>query len=144
MYNHAPPGYRCSVCAVVAGAASDDALVTENEHALALVSRRVWASGPGHVLVVPRAHYENLYDLEDAAALDIHRLTRSVAIAFKLALNCDGTSTRQHNEPAGNQRDLWHLHVHVFPRYDGDNLYGSSYRESTVTERHDLATRLQT
>lgn len=92
----------------------------------------MWATGPGHVLVLPGAHYENLYELEDAAALVIHHLTRSIAIGFKLALNCDGTSTRQHNEPAGNQRNMWHLHVHVFPRYEGDNLHGASYRESTV------------
>ena len=142
MHNHAPPGYECPVCNLAAGRAGDNVVVTENEHALAMVSRRVWASGPGHVLVVPKAHYENLYDLEDAAALDIHRLARRIAIAFKEALGCDGTSTRQHNEPAGNQ-DLWHLHVHVFPRYEGDDLYGSGYRDSTLDERHDLAGRLQ-
>jgi histidine triad (HIT) family protein len=142
MYNHAPPGYECFVCDVVAGQPGDSVVVTENELALAIVSRRVWASGPGHALVVPRSHYENLYDLEDAAALDIHRLTRRIAIALKQAFDCDGTSTRQHNEPAGNQ-DLWHLHVHVFPRYEGDDLYGSWYRESTFDERLDFAARLQ-
>jgi histidine triad (HIT) family protein len=143
MYNHAPPGYECSVCKIVAGDIGDDVLVAENERALAIVSRRVWAAGPGHVLVVPKTHYENLYDLEDLAALDIHRLTRRIAIGLKAALACDGTSTRQHNEPAGNQRDMWHLHVHVFPRYEGDDLYGAGYRESTVDERRDLATKLQ-
>ena len=143
MYNHAPPGYDCSVCRVVAGEVGDDAVVTENEHALAIVSRRVWATGPGHVLVVPKPHYENLYDLEDPAALDIHRLTRRIAIALKEAFACDGTSTRQHNEPAGNQREMWHLHVHLFPRYNGDDLYGASYRESTPDERYDLAAKLQ-
>jgi histidine triad (HIT) family protein len=80
---------------------------------------------------------------KDPAALDIGRLTRRIAIALKEAFACDGTSTRQHNEPAGNQHDMWHLHVHVFPRYEGDNLYDSSYRESTLDERRDLATRLQ-
>ena len=142
MYNHAPPGYECFVCDVVAGAAGDNVVVTENERALAIVSRRVWAKGPGHVLVVPKEHYENLYDLEDEAALDIHRLTRGIAIGLKKAFECDGTSTRQHNEPAGNQ-GLWHLHVHVFPRYDGDDLYGSPYRDSTYEERLDFAARLQ-
>lgn len=142
MYNHAPTRYECFVCDVVAGQPGDSVVVTENEHALAIVSRRVWASGPGHALVVPRSHYENLYDLEDPAALDIHRLTRRIAIALKQAFDCDGTSTRQHNEPAGNQ-DLWHLHVHVFPRYEGDDLYGSWYRESTFDERLDFAARLQ-
>jgi histidine triad (HIT) family protein len=142
MYNHAPPGYECFVCNVVAGDVGDRVVITENDEALAIVSRRVWANGPGHALVVPRTHYENLYDLVDSAALDISRLTRRIAIALKEAFACDGTSTRQHNEPAGNQ-DLWHLHVHVFPRYDGDDLYGAGYRDSTFEERRDFAARLQ-
>jgi histidine triad (HIT) family protein len=142
MHNHAPPGYECFVCDLVAGEAGDSVVVTANEHALAIVSRRVWASGPGHVLVVPKSHYENLYDLDDTAALDIFRLTRRIAIALKEAFGCDGTSTRQHNEPAGNQ-DLWHLHVHVFPRFEGDNPYGSGYRESTLDERLAFAATLQ-
>jgi histidine triad (HIT) family protein len=42
---------------------------------------------------------------------------------------------RQHNEPAGNQ-DAWHYHVHVFPRYAGDALYGSlPEREFVSAER---------
>ena len=142
MYNHAPPDYECFVCRIVAGDVRDNVVVTANDEALAIVSRRVWATGPGHVLVVPKPHVENLYDLEDDVALDIARLTRSIAIAFKKALACDGTSTRQHNEPAGNQ-DLWHLHVHVFPRYDGDNLYGAGFRDSTHDERLALAARLR-
>jgi len=44
MYNHAPPGYECPVCKVVAGDTGDNVVITENEGALALVSRRVWAS----------------------------------------------------------------------------------------------------
>jgi histidine triad (HIT) family protein len=142
MYNHAPPDYECFVCRLVGGDPGDNVPLTENEHAVAIVSRRVWANGPGHVLVLPKVHYENLYDLEDDAALDIHRLARKIAIAFKEVLGCDGTSTRQHNEPAGNQ-DLWHLHLHVFPRYDGDDLYGSWYRDATYEERVALAARLQ-
>ena len=43
---------------------------------------------------------------------------------MKTAFGCPGVSTRQHNEPAGNQ-DVWHYHVHVFPRWHGDRLYGS-------------------
>ncbi len=40
MYNHAPPGYECFVCDTVAGVPGDNVVVTDNEHALALVSRR--------------------------------------------------------------------------------------------------------
>ena len=77
--------------------------------------------------------------LEDDDGLDIHRLTRQLAIAFKAAFRCDGTSTRQHNEPAGNQADMWHLHVHVFPRFIGDDLYRAGHRPSTYDERRQFA-----
>src|SRR5688572_25782054 len=142
VYNHAPPDYECFVCDLVAGQAGDSVVITDNEQALAIVSRRVWASGPGHALVLPKAHYENLYDLEDGPALDVHRLTRRIAIALKQALHCDGTSTRQHNEPAGNQ-DLWHLHVHVFPRFTGDRLYDQ--RPASADRQHmaERAARLR-
>ena len=49
-------------------------------------------------------------------------LTQRVAVAIRDAYGCERVSTRQHNEPAGNQ-DVWHLHVHVFPRYANDQLY---------------------
>jgi histidine triad (HIT) family protein len=52
----------------------------------------------------------------------IFDFSKQAAIALKEAYGCDGTSIRQHNEPAGNQ-DVWHYHLHVFPRYEGDNLY---------------------
>lgn len=53
-------------------------------------------------------------------------------------------STRQHNEPAGCQ-DVWHLHVHVFPRYDGDDLYLSEALPGWVAfeERQVYAERLR-
>lgn len=41
---------------------------------------------------------------------------------MKKAFSCDGASTRQHNEPAGNQ-DVWQYHVHITPRYGNDDFY---------------------
>ena len=48
--------------------------------------------------------------------------TQRVAIAMKAAFKCEGVSTRQHNESAGNQ-DMWHYHVHVTPRFKDDDFY---------------------
>jgi histidine triad (HIT) family protein len=55
----------------------------------------------------------------------VHDLVREVAIAIRQTYGCKGVSTRQHNEPAGNQ-DAWRYHVHVFPRYADDQLYSSA------------------
>lgn len=49
-------------------------------------------------------------------------MSRDLALAMKLAWSPEGTSVRQHNEPAGNQH-VWHYHLHVFPRYSDDMLY---------------------
>lgn len=78
-------------------------------------------TNPGAVLVIPIPHYENIFELPDVLGGPIQRAVRETALAMKSAYGCDGVSTRQHNEPAGNQ-DVWHFHIHVFPRYKGDDL----------------------
>ncbi|HEX3722191.1 MAG TPA: hypothetical protein VHV31_05340, partial [Nitrolancea sp.] len=55
---------------------------------------------------------------------------------------CDGTSFRQHNEPAGNQ-EIWHYHLHVFPRYVDDDLYLRTRRDTTPEERTPYASMVQ-
>jgi histidine triad (HIT) family protein len=93
-----------------------DAVIT------AFIAGKWWRSNPGHVLIIPNQHIENIYDLPEDIGHRIFDVSKQVALALKQSYECDGVSTRQHNEPAGNQ-DVWHFHLHVFPRYDGDNLY---------------------
>jgi histidine triad (HIT) family protein len=111
---------------------------------MAFVCPRWWPNNHGHVLVVPIRHYENLYELAPEAGHAVHDLVRDVAIAIRSTYGCEGISTRQHNEPAGNQ-DAWHYHVHVFPRYAGDELYASKPYPEFVTaeQRQPYAERLR-
>jgi histidine triad (HIT) family protein len=104
----------------------------------AFVASHQWPDNAGHVLVVPNEHYENLYLLPISLADPLQRTTQLIARAIKLAFDCPGISTRQHNEPAGGQ-DVWHYHVHVFPRYDEDGLYGAERRAVAAAERKSQA-----
>lgn len=128
MYNHAPEDYRCPLCAIARGEEekgplfSPDDVVYSDEHVYAMISAYQRPNNLGNVVVVPYEHFENIYDLPNQIASHIHALAKEIAIAMKEAWNCDGISTRQHNEPAGNQ-DTWHYHMHVTPRYHGDNFY---------------------
>ena len=61
---------------------------------------------------------------------------------MKAAFGCPGVSTRQHNEPAGDQ-EVWHYHLHVFPRFPGDGLYGSAPEIVTAKERARYAANLR-
>ncbi len=146
MYRHAPPGYECPFCATVRDGenppwtyASD--VVWRDQTTTAWINRRWWTNNPGAVVVVPNRHVENVYDVDRTLGGAIHDATRRIAVAMKDAYACDGISTRQHNEPGGDQ-EVWHYHVHVFPRWHGDDLYGSEHRLTSREEREPYANQL--
>jgi histidine triad (HIT) family protein len=112
-------------------------IIFQNEFATATIAPNWWIDNPGHVLVVPNKHYENIYDIPDDILGEVYKVVKKVAVAIRSTYDCQGTSTRQHNEPAGNQ-DLWHFHAHVFPRYDHDKLYQNHEKKAFV----DAAARL--
>jgi len=93
---------------------------------------------------VPNPHYENLCDLPLEYGAAVHTASKEVALAMKAAYGCHGVSTRQHNEPAGFQ-EVWHYHLHVFPRWEGDDLYLLSphRRDTTLEERLPYARKLR-
>ncbi len=144
------PGYRCPFCALAAGTPLDDLhstpddVVCRTDLALAFVASRWWANNPGHVLIVPVRHAENLYELPDDAGAAIAVMSRRVARAIRASYGCGGVSTRQHNEPAGYQT-VWHYHLHVFPRHAGDGLYPADDRSRPTTpdERRPYAVKLR-
>lgn len=150
MHNHAPSGYVCPFCSLVAGNdlahpwSRQSDIILKNEMVTAFINVRWWSNNPGHVLVVPNQHIENIYDMPQEVAGHIHEAARRIALAFKAVYDCQGVSTRQHNEPAGYQ-EVFHYHLHVFPRYDGDQLYELTHihRNTTPEERSVYAEKLR-
>ena len=110
----------------------------------AFVASHWWPGNAGHVLVIPNSHFENLYEFPPALGVDLVAVTQRVAIAMKVAYACDGVSTRQHNEPGGGQ-DVWHFHLHVFPRWANDRLYERHQERAPATrsaiDRHAASLR---
>lgn len=127
MYNHAHDDYVCPMCQIAKGETpekgnQEDAVVYRDEFLTAFIAGKQWRSNPGHVVIITNEHTENLYDITEELGHKVFDFSKKVAIALKEIYKCDGVSTRQHNEPAGNQ-DVFHFHLHVFPRYENDNLY---------------------
>ncbi|MEY4530847.1 MAG: hypothetical protein RLZZ156_1568 [Deinococcota bacterium] len=151
MISHAPKDYRCPFCTVARDEFTDSFPLSRAEDVIwrsNLVTAFIclWRSprNSGHVLIVPNQHFENIYELPLEFASEIARVSRAVALAFKAVYVCDGVSTRQHNEPSGNQ-DVWHFHTHIFPRYKNDDLYKTygEGRYATPSERAVDAARLR-
>ncbi|MCY3783004.1 MAG: HIT family protein [Chloroflexi bacterium] len=141
--SHAPPGYDCPFCAIAAGAESEFT-AWRDAHVVVQISRRHSPDSPqvpGNALVIPRAHYENLYALPDDLASRVAQVARRVAIAMRTGYPCDGVTVRQNNEPAGGQ-DVWHLHTHVIPRHTGDRVTQSRGGRADDDERARYAALL--
>jgi histidine triad (HIT) family protein len=128
MYNHSPEKYICPLCQISRGEKTEKvgdqegSVVFRDKFITAFISGKWWRSNPGHVIIIPNEHIENIYDLPEEIGHKIFDFSKKVARALKETYKCDGVSTRQHNEPAGDQ-DVWHYHLHIFPRYRGDDLY---------------------
>jgi histidine triad (HIT) family protein len=140
MYNHAPENYVCPFCLLVAGIENQHVqsvqsdIVYRDDSVTAFIGSGQWKNNHGNAIIVPNEHFENIYDLPIRYAQDIHKVAKMLALAMKTVYACDGVSTRQHNEPGGSQ-DVWHYHLHVTPRYQGDNYYATHREPMSVDER---------
>lgn len=74
--------------------------------------------GTGHCLVIPKTPARNVLDADTDALASVMRTVQLVAKAVMKAFSADGVTIQQFNEPAGGQV-VFHLHVHVIPRFDG-------------------------
>jgi histidine triad (HIT) family protein len=75
----------------------------------------------GHALVIPRRHSRNLYEADDADLAHTIHAAKRLALRMRDRLDCDGVNLINSCEPAAWQT-VFHLHVHVIPRYDDDPL----------------------
>ena len=94
-------------------------LVFEDEKVMAFLDIKPLTEG--HTLVIPKAHYESIFDIPRDLVAYLHGITKQVAIAIKKATNADGISIIQQNGKAASQ-EIFHLHIHVIPRYEGQKL----------------------
>jgi histidine triad (HIT) family protein len=146
MFTHAPKNYLCPFCLIIQGVENKDLnsvqsdVIYHDNRVTAFLSLHQWPNNHGSVVIVPNEHFENIFDLPDDYAIDIHRIAQRIALAMKTLYLCDGISTRQHNEPGGNQ-DVWHYHLHIAPRYKDDNYYSTKGKPMEVNERAQHAKR---
>lgn len=141
---HAPDNYDCPFCRLLAGHYGERAkqLVYLDDQVAVFPAKHHKVGNEGNLLVVPRVHIENLYDMPADLAEPLFNATQLAAKALKSLLGCDGITIRQNNEPAGGQ-DVWHYHVHVVPRYEGDNFLMAPRVIAPEAGREDLAENLK-
>jgi histidine triad (HIT) family protein len=109
---------ECLFCRIVAGELPSTR-VHEDERVIAIMD--IFPATRGHALVIPRAHAA---DIRDVAADDLSAAAQAARLLAGRAverLGADGVTVMQSNGAAAWQT-VFHYHVHVIPRYEGDPL----------------------
>ena len=106
----------CIFCKIAAGEIPSKTLYEDE------VFRVILDLGPaakGHALILPKEHYENLYELPDKTAAGAMLLAKKMAALMKEKLGCDGLNLIQNNGETAGQT-VFHFHMHLIPRYKDD------------------------
>ena len=75
----------------------------------------------GHMLILPKEHYKDIFDLDAETAGKLFTLASEVAKAMKRVLGCEGMNIVQNNGAIAGQT-VFHFHLHLIPRYEGDHV----------------------
>ncbi len=109
---------NCIFCKIIAGEIPSTT-VYEDENFKAILD--VNPAARGHVIILPKKHAANIFELEEDDAAKIFPVAAKIATALKKTYQCDGVNVLQNNGEAAGQT-VFHLHVHVIPRYKGDDI----------------------
>ena len=92
-------------------------ILARNESAIAVFD--TYPVSPGHALVLPLRHVATIWDLSSAEYDDCFRLVRAVQPILAARFSPDGFNVGANCGEAAGQ-SVWHAHLHVIPRYQGD------------------------
>jgi histidine triad (HIT) family protein len=128
----------CIFCRIVAKQAPAHVVF---EDATTLAFMDIFPVADGHVLVIPKAHAGNLLETPPADLAAVISRSRQIARAIREVLAPDGIGVFQLNGAAAGQT-VFHYHMHLIPRKQGDSLQVHSRTPGDPVRLADVAARL--
>ena len=109
---------NCIFCKIIAGEIPS-AIIFEDEEFKAILDR--FPGNIGHVLVLPKKHYSNIFDIDEDVAGRLFRLATKIAKNMKEVLGFEAMNVVQNNGSLAGQT-VHHFHLHLIPRYENDKV----------------------
>jgi len=139
---HADDGDECVFCRAAALPEDEPELVVHRgELAFVLLNKFPYASG--HVMVAPYRHGSAFDDLEEAEALEVHRLAVEAIETLRAVFAPEGFNVGWNLGRVAGAGIVDHGHVHVVPRWSGDTNFMPVLADVKVIPEHLLETRLK-
>lgn len=109
---------NCIFCKIANGGIPSATLYEDGDFRVIL---DLGPASKGHALILPKDHFTNLHELPEELTAKAFILAKKMADKLAEVLQCDGINIVQNNgAPAG--QTVFHFHVHLIPRYEGDSV----------------------
>lgn len=109
---------NCIFCKIINGEIPG-ATIFENDEFKVILDR--FPANKGHVLVLPKTHYENIFDIDPELGGKLFTLAIRIAGVVKKATGAKDMNILQNNGALAGQ-SVNHFHLHIIPRYEGDTV----------------------
>jgi histidine triad (HIT) family protein len=126
---------ECSFCKIIEGKLPPHK-VYENEKVLAFAPLKDTIISKGHMIIMPKKHYSNIYDIPKDELYHIIDTVKIISQKLKEKYNADGINIL-HASGKVAQQSCFHFHIHLIPRYEDDGLDTwpeTGYKESNFPE----------
>jgi histidine triad (HIT) family protein len=111
---------ECPFCMIGRGEIDADLVAYRSRNVFVIPTLMQRENNPGHTLVLPLAHVTGLHAAPRDLLQEVFEIVARVSSAVKIAYQAVGSTITQNNDIPGQV--LHHLHVHVVPRFDGDDF----------------------
>ena len=88
----------------------------------------------GHTLVIPKKHYENIYEIPEEEISQLYKRVKKITKAVKTSVEAEGIRIIQNNGKAAGQV-IFHMHVHIIPMYNKDIWKHPQDRDSKMLDQ---------
>ncbi|GKV66978.1 MULTISPECIES: HIT family protein [Sporosarcina] len=128
----------CIFCNIVEGSIPGEK-VYEDEHVIAFMD--IMPVTKGHVLLIPKTHRENLYEMTEDEAANLFKAAPRIAAALKEEFQPAGMNLLQNNGSFAGQ-SVYHFHMHLIPRYDNTDGFQLEFQPKVEQFPTDVLTEL--
>lgn len=123
----------CIFCRIIAGEVGSH-LLYENDYVQAFLD--INPVSLGHVLIIPKKHYENIYDIDDSSLSEIVIAAKKIAKTYRKVFGFNNLQLI-HSAGREGQQEVFHFHLHLIPRHQGDGLNIVHLKKKELLDHYD-------
>lgn len=131
----------CIFCKIIDGEIPSFTIY-EDESFKVILDR--FPASKGHMLIIPKVHHINIWDMPEDLSGKVYTVAKKMAELLSKVFGVDGINIVQNNGAAAGQA-VFHFHLHLIPRYKGDEiiLNKTMQQDMTLEELEEVAAKIK-